>query len=292
VSLAVAIPAALGAAAAYGGASAAQQGAAHADGGGADARRLARLLLDPQWLLGIAGDGVGLGLQVAALATGPVVLVQPILVLALPVSLPIGWALGGARPTPAQLRACRVLLGGLAGFFLLAGNPPEATAGAPGAIVAASLVLAALGAAVLSGARTAPRSARAALHGAVAGAWFGFAAVLMDASAAVWRDHGLGGFAQAAGAAPLAGLIVLGGAGAVLTQVSFQLGSLAASFPANLAADPVIGVVFGALLLHETIRMGPAFIVGYPLCLAVVVIAAVRLAADPPSAQRADSTGG
>ena len=78
MSLAVAVPCAVLAAITYGASTALQHSAAHRSTGRADPRGLVRLLGNSRWLMSIGGDGVGLLLQVVALATGPVVLVQPI----------------------------------------------------------------------------------------------------------------------------------------------------------------------------------------------------------------------
>jgi predicted membrane protein len=84
---------------------------------------------------------------------------------------------------------------------------------------------------------------------------------------------------DAAGLVPLIGLIVLGALGIALTQVSFQVGSLAAAFPANKAADPVAAVVLGAVLLHQHVPASAVHLVVYVLCLAAIAGGAVRLAA-------------
>jgi hypothetical protein len=76
---------------------------------------------------------------------------------------------------------------------------------------------------------------------------------------------------------------VVGVLGMALTQVSFQVGALAASFPANKATDPVAAVVLGAVLLHERVPAGPVHLLGYLLCLAAIVAGAVRLAAPTPA---------
>jgi hypothetical protein len=62
--------------------------------------------------------------------------------------------------------------------------------------------------------------------------------------------------------------------------MSFQIGALGATLPANLAADPLTGVVLGAVLLKEHIPLTPGHLVAYVLCLAAVVLGAARLA-DP-----------
>ena len=63
-----------------------------------------------------------------------------------------------------------------------------------------------------------------------------------------------------------------------LTQVSFQIGELGASFPANEAAAPVVAVILGGALLHEHVPLSPVLVVAYGGCLLVVVAGLVRLA--------------
>jgi drug/metabolite transporter (DMT)-like permease len=287
VSLLVAVPCAVAAALAYGASTAVEHSAAHESDAGAGANTgsgsgpgngLWRLVRNPRWLLGMAGDAFGLVLQVLALATGPVVLVQPILVLALPISLPIAWKLGGPRPGRTSYLACGWIIAGLGVFFGLVGNPGDASALPikPGLIATVCVVV--VGAILLLIARALGSSAKAALYGAVAGAWFGFVAVLMDAVAKSWSDHGLHAFTRSDALIPLAALVVIGGASIALTQVAFAVGALGASFPANLTADPVLAVVLGAVLLHETLPSSPLYVGAYVACVAAILVGAVQLA--------------
>ncbi len=239
------------------------------------------LIRSPRWLVGMGGDTVGVLLQVVALATGPVVLVQPFQVLALPVSLLIAWALGGARPGWRQGIACAWMLLGLVGFFLLIGRPDDARPTTTSGVLIAAGVLAGGGVLALVLSAPARPTVKAAMYGGVAGCLFGFEAVLFDGIAALWFRDGLAGFARPAGLAPLLVVVVLGAFSIVLTQVALRAGPLAASFPANLAADPVVSVALGALLVHETIPSTPGHLLGYLAALAAIVYGAVRLAADP-----------
>jgi hypothetical protein len=283
MSLAVAVPAAIAAAAAYGAATAAEHSAAQAAKQRQPGMRgIVGLIRDPRWLLGMGGDTLGLALQVLALATGPVLLVQPLLVLALPISLPVGGWLGGPRPTASQYLQCCWILAGLGGFLLLVGNPGDARPLTAAAALAASAIVAGVGLLALGLGRAAwAGGARALIYAAVAGAWFGFVAVLIDAATALWRLRGIHAFAHQQGLVPLIALIVVGAASTALTQVAFQAGSLAASVPANLAADPVLAVVLGAVLLHERLPLGGWHVAGYVICLAAILLGAIRLAAFP-----------
>jgi len=287
VSLLVAIPFGIASAIAYGAATAVQHQAAHTGTGAADARGLVRLLRDPRWLLSIGGDTVGLVFQVIALATGPVVLIQPLLVLTLPVSLFVGYLLGGPGPRRGDYLACLALIGGLGVFFVLLGTPGAGREPHPRAImVTVVIALLAGGALCALVSRPGASTLRAGVYGGVAGAWFGTVGVLLNASATQFTDHGVRGLLHAAGLAPLLGVAVMGALGMTLTQVSFQVGSLAASFPANKSADPVAAVVLGAVLLHERVPTGGLHVFGYLLCLSAIVAGAVRLAAPALGARQ------
>jgi hypothetical protein len=278
MSLAVAVSCGVAAAVAYAGATATEHAAAHTGTGDHDATGLVRLIRNPWWLLGFFLDFVGLILQIVALSAGTVVLVQPILVLSLPLSLPLRWALGGPRPRQRDYLACGAILLGLTAFFLILGTPAQShVLHRRHALIAAIIALAAGGLACLWGHR---RSApvRAAVYGAVAGGWFGLVGVLLDASITTWRARGFEGFAHASGFAPVLGVIVVGALSIILTQVSFQVGTLGASFPANLAAAPVVAVILGATLLREHVPSGTPYIVGYAACLVAIIFGSIQLA--------------
>ena len=99
-----------------------QHGAAHTGTGEEDPHGLFQLLRNRRWLLAIGGDFVGFVLQIAALSTGPVVLIQPLVVLMLPVALITGSFLGGPRPGPAEYLSMAAVLGGLSGFIGMVGR--------------------------------------------------------------------------------------------------------------------------------------------------------------------------
>lgn len=301
MSLLLPVGCAVASAVAYGAATAVQHNAAHrnpehhvAARPVPDARRLLALLVDPRWLLSVGGDTVGLALQVIALATGPVVVVQPVLVLAVAVALPVGWALGGPRPGLAQVLAALALIGALAVFFVLIGDPGLGRRLAPGtaAVTAAATLL--VGGALCAAVRGASARVRAVVFGAVAGAGFGVVGVLLNATAQVVDADGWFGLRTRAGMVPLVALIVVGAAAMALTQVSFQVGELAASFPANEAAAPFVAVVLGAALLHEHVPLSPLLAAAYLVCGAVVVAATVRLAGMErrPATDAADTRSG
>jgi drug/metabolite transporter (DMT)-like permease len=285
MSLLVAVPCGVASAIAYGVSTAVEHSAAHETGsqtaGDVKPSGLLRLVKNPRWLMGMAGDTLGLVLQVLALSTGPVVLIQPLLVLALPISLPVARWLGGPRPGRAQFLSCLWIILGLGAFFAIVGNPGDADPLDTRGAVICVLIAAAVGVVTLAIFRKRTGAVKAAVYGTVSGAWFGVVAVLMDAAAATWQAHGIAAFGRGEGLVPLVSLIVLGAASIALSQVAFAAGSLGASFPANLTADPVTAVLLGAILLNERVPAAALEVVAYVACLAAVLYGAVRLAAEP-----------
>jgi hypothetical protein len=284
MSLLIAVPCGVASAVAYGVSTAVEHSAAHDLADDTAPGGLLRLVRNPRWLLGMAGDTLGLILQVIALATGPVVLIQPLLVLALPISLPVARWLGGPRPGRAELLACGWIILGLGVFFAIIGNPGDADPLSSQDAITCVLVAAVIGVAVLVAVRGRSGVVRAAVYGTVSGAWFGLVAVLTDAAAASWQAHGIAAFGRSEGLIPLVSLAVLGGASIALTQVAFAAGALGASFPANLTADPLVAVLLGASLLHEGLPNSPLAFVAYAACFAAVLYGAIRLAAKPAGA--------
>ena len=272
MSLAVALPTAVAGAIAFGGSTAVQHQAAQNG-------PLSKLIRNPRWWLSIGGDSVGLALQLVALATGPVVLVQPLFILSLPVALPIRTRLGGPPVTRADYAACAVLVAGLAGFFALAGNPGS---GVPPTVIETFLLVVAplvVGLALVAGARVLGLTGRAVVISSVAGVYFGVEAVLINAASTEWIQHGWSVFLHVRGSTTFVGAAAIGLTGFWLAQLAFQAGSLGASFPAMLVLDPLTAVLLGAGLLHEHLGLMTLRGVGYLVALALIVAATVRLAA-------------
>ncbi|MEO8889104.1 MAG: DMT family transporter [Jatrophihabitantaceae bacterium] len=252
----------------------------HQPGGDEDPAGLLQTVRDPRWLLAIGGDFIGFVLQIGALSAGSVVLIQPLVVLMLPVAMIAGPLLGGPRPRPGDYLGALAVVGGLAVFLSLIGVPGASHAPHPRRMILAialALILGTVACLAVTGRRAVIRGA---MYGVVAGVYFGTLGVLVDAASDRYSVGGIHELvASLRGLVPLIGIVLLGLGGIVLTQVSFQVGALGATLPANLSADPLAGVVLGSILLREHIPVGPWHLVGYGLCLAAVIAGAVRLAA-------------
>ena len=277
---------------AYGCSTAVQHAAVHDSSGRSDARGLLALLRNPRWLLSIGGDGLGLLLQVVALSTGPVVLVQPLQVLSLPVAMPIRARLGGPKPTARDWWAVVAVVVGLALFLTLVGDPGDP--GEPKRHHAKLTLLVATGAVVLAAVVAAialgiPPRARAVVFGALGGMLFAVVAVLIDETSSVVGASGVPVLWHPRGGLLLLGVVLAGGLGMTLTQAAFQIGGLGAAYPTNVVVDPVLSVVLGAALLGERLPLDPLHVAGYLLALAVVAAGTIGLA-NPRGAPTARPT--
>lgn len=280
MSLGVAIPLGVASALVYGTSIVFQHDASHNEGR-EDARNLVLLLRDPKWLAAVGGDFVGFLLNIGALAAGPVVVIQPLVVLMLPVALIVGWWVGGPRPNVADYVGCAGIVGGLTGFLLLIGDPGGGQAPRARYFALAALIVLAAGVVLCLAVRSLGPVLRGAMYGAVAGMYFGTLGVMVDGLSDVVVHRGFRAMVTTGrGLVPLVALLLCGLGGIVLTQISFQVGKLAATLPANTAADPFVAVLIGAILLSEHIPLSLAHLLGYAVCLAVVVAGAIRLAQE------------
>lgn len=294
-SFLLSVPFAIGAACVYGTCIVVQHRAANEHGGGGgegSAQGLLRLLRDPLWVIAVIGDFAGFVLNAIALSIGKVVYVQPFVVLMLPVALLVHWFMGGSPPRRGDYLGCLAIIVGLGVFLALVGEPHhQRVPHAHWVVMAVAAVLVGGALLCLVVARAGPR-VRGAVFGAAAGAYFGTIAVMVDASSDIiggdsphhrHHGHGVRGgleglFLTANGLVVVVSIAVLGVAGIVLTQLSFQVGALGATLPANMVLDPLFGVLLGAVLLREYIPISPAHVVAYVLCLALIAAGGIRLA--------------
>lgn len=260
--------------------SAAQQAeAATVDEGGS---LIAELVRRPRWWLGLLGDLGGYAFQAWALALGPVLVVQPLIVAALLFALPVSALLNHTRVTAREWTYAAVLAIALA-VFLIAGRPTDGVPDAPGATWLPALVVVGAVAAVATGVglvRSLPGPTRALSFGVASGVLFGVATVLTKPVLTSyehaeflantlrlltdWRLY----------------VLVLSGLGAMyLQQRAFQPAPISASLPAITLAEPVCAAALGAVVLGETVTMSGWHGVAVVTSGLVGAAAAARLAA-------------
>lgn len=239
-----------------------------------DPALLAALGRRPWWLVGIACDGAAVLLQGLALRHGPVTLVQPVLVVGLPVAVLLSCAVERRRPRRSEWHGALLCTAGLCLLApVLSGAGRGRTAG-PGAVLVAAAVLTAVVLGLLRLGRVRP-DLRAVTTGAAAGTAVGTGSVLL--AVCVARTGPLLDLLR--GPAPYLALLV-GLLGLLLSQAAFQTGALGAPLAALTIVEPVVAVVLGVAVLHEHVALGAAGVLaacaGSVLAVAGVAVLARR----------------
>jgi drug/metabolite transporter (DMT)-like permease len=206
------------------------------------------------WLLGLAAQLVGVGLQAAALDRGRVSIIQPLLVTTVAWTLPLGYFLTHQAIGSREVVGAAIIVVGLA-VFAVFGDPAAGLNNAPGAAWAASTLVIGIGcAALLLFSNRAGLSARAALLGTVAGLLYGLSATLMKP---VVENLHTGGVSEVVGDWETWVWAAAGAIGFLFQQLSLSTGRLVPSVSAVSVANPVISVLLGALVLQERLDKHP-----------------------------------
>jgi glycosyltransferase involved in cell wall biosynthesis len=252
-----------------------QHGAVHTvvDGDRLGLAQLRAVARRRRWLAGLLALCCGAGLHVVSLSMAPLLVVQPIGVLA--IGLAALMANGRDRATWFAVLASTL---GVALFLLLAAPRtqavvvPELAAGRVlpvTGLVVLGLVLAAL---------SARGWARCPLFATAAGVAYGTVSVLTRAIAGRIRVSGLAGlpvgptvFAVAGG---LAAIVV----GAVCVQQAYAGGRADTVLACQTVSDPLIGVLFGVFLFHEATGGTPVTALGELACGALATAGVLVLA--------------
>ncbi|WP_137724144.1 DMT family transporter [Prescottella subtropica] len=249
------------------------------------------LLRSPRWWAGIVGDGGGYLLQVAALALGSVLVVQPLLVSMLLFALPLSARFSGCRLTRRSWALAGALTVALA-VFLIVGDPTDGNIDAPWARWALPLTAVVVVLAVAALAGLSPRvdaGRRALLLGAASGGLYGVAVAFTKYVTDLF-GHGLG---AVAGAWQTYALLAAGAVGVYLQQRAFQVGPLSASLPAITIGEPVVAIVLGTTVLDERLRTSGVGAVVVAAAVVVMIAATIALSREQATRQtRAGTTPG
>ncbi|MET9951859.1 DMT family transporter [Streptomyces sp. NPDC006339] len=240
----------------------------------------------PAWWGAVLLNGLGAALHVAALAYGPLSLVQPLGALTIVFALPMAALLVGRRTGRTAWRGAVMATVGLAGLLsLTAGDAPRALSDDAGHVLAAATFGAVALLFVL--AHVVRRAVlRSMALAAAAGVSFGMASVFTKTVAEEWTAD-----------APLAestGVLVLSAfavAGLLLSQAAYRDAGLAAPLATVTVVNPVIAAVVGLTLFGESFRYGAAGAVAALICGAVAAGGLVRLTVDRLAAGRPAGDG-
>jgi drug/metabolite transporter (DMT)-like permease len=234
--------------------------------------RLVLLLArDRLWQVGQVGTLAGFGLYLAALAAGPLTLVQPIMVLGLVLGSVFAAVLA-RHPVDRRLVAGgAVCAGGLA--LLLGVAQPSSGTGPP--IAAAGWIVAVTGVIVLVavavGIRARDLSSAVALASGTG--------VLYGVNAAVTKllaEDLTRGAAATVTHWPVYASLIIGPTGLLLSQRAFQVGRLLAPVNAVISTvDPITATVIAVLVLGERLNSASLAVLGEVTGAAVVVLGIV-----------------
>jgi drug/metabolite transporter (DMT)-like permease len=273
----VAVPAAVAGAASFGLASAVQQRATKQvpTAGTLNPRLLLELIRQPVWVLGIVTVIVGLGLQLVALAFGPLVLVQPLLVTGVLFGAVFSALLAHRSVDRLVVLGALGCVAGLSAFLVLARPTGATTPRADGwALVPLAIGLGVIVLGCLAVAARFSGAVHVAALAAATGVLYGITAGLMKVVTGQFRANG---FLEPFEHPLLYVVCAVGPMGFLLSQNTFQQGTLIAPALAIITiVDPLVGVAIGVSWLGERVNSSPAVLAGQVIS-AVVLIGSVVL---------------
>jgi len=247
-------------------------------------RLIASLLHQPVWFGGILAVIAGFLLQAAALGSGQLSVVEPIMVLELPFTLLLATRVFGARLHRREWGAAVAMSAGLVGLLYSlspsGGRPQDVRwygwvtgIGVNLAFVAAMTAWGRRGPAG-GGPRGGHGSAlQAAVLAVGAGAAFGMTAALMKGMTSAY-SRGIGGVMTSW---QLYAMAAAGIAAMFLLQSAMNAGRLVAAQPGLTLTDPIVSILWGVLVFREQVRAGWFLILtvvgGLVLAGAVLVLA-------------------
>jgi hypothetical protein len=234
------------------------------------------LVRRPLWWVGIGGVIGGAACQAVALMWGELAVVQPILMVELPMTLLLAAAVWRRRPTARPMIGLLAISAGVA-LLLVAVDPSGGVLIVAPAnwllvlppTVGAVLLLVAIGRRL----RGAPA---AALLGSSAAVSFALAAALMkDATGLLQR-----GVAAIFESWQLYATCVAGLAALFLLQNAYQAGPLIAAQPAITVGDALVSLVYSVALFEERLRLG-WWLAPELFGLALIVLGSLELSRSP-----------
>ncbi|MCX4977967.1 DMT family transporter [Streptomyces sp. NBC_00554] len=221
----------------------------------------------PIWWAAVALNGLGGLLHVAALAYGPLSLVQPLGALTIVFALPMAALFVGRKAGATAWRGAIMATVGLAGLLSLVGSSDSQSLGSTERVVLAVVTGGAVVALMLAG-RAAHRhpAVRSVLLAVAAGIAFGMSSVFTKTVAVDWTNQ--------VSLSDLPSLVVIGvfaTAGMLLSQASYKGAGLAAPLATLTVVNPVMAAAVGITMFGETFRYGTT---GTALALGCGVVAA------------------
>ncbi|MGB6454043.1 MAG: DMT family transporter [Streptosporangiaceae bacterium] len=239
-----------------------------------DLRLVLRLARTRRWQLSMIAVVAGYALHAAALANGRLVIVEPVIPLGLLMALLLGARAEGRRLCWSEWTAALAAVAGLAVFLVAAqpsGGQQLAQAAPLGIAAAVAVTVAALCCLVTTRTVTSHRAIPLAIGGGIA------AGVTDTLTKTVVPLAGTQQFALFGDVRlyllALAGLLAL-----TLQQNAYRAGGLAASLPAFVVLEPLVGSALGLMIYHERVGANAVRITIEVLAVLAAVWGIARLA--------------
>jgi hypothetical protein len=245
---------------------------------------LADLFRRKVWLFGIGMVIVAAVAQAAALATGPIALVQPIFIIELPVTLVLATLVARNRYSLRRLPWAAIIIttAGL-GAGLAIAQPSGATDAAQNTSWVIALTVTACFMAVLIAAAAGTRGEpRAVLLGLAAACGYALTAALMKNAMADLSA----GAAQFFTSWHVYATAAAGAGALFLLQNALQAGSLVASQPMLTVGDALISISYGVTLFSENVRVG-WWLLPEIVLLAAIIVGCVQISKSPLASEAA-----
>ena len=243
---------------------------------------IADLLKRRVWLAGIGMVIVAAVAQAAALATGPIALVQPIFIIELPLTLVLAALANHNRAALSRLPWTAIATTTIAlGAGLAVAQPSGAIDSAQNTSwVIVLIATAAFETALIIVATGTTGEPRAALLGLAAACGYALTAALMKNAMADLDEGAVEFFTNW----HIYATAVAGVGSLFLLQNALQAGTLVASQPMLTVGDALISISYGVVLYSETLRVG-WWLVPEIIALAAIIVGCVQIAKSPLAAE-------
>lgn len=237
-----------------------------------------RLVRQPGWLLGTLAVAGGAALHIMSLSMAPLIIIQPIGVLSIGLT-----TLATAKLTRATLLSVGATGAGVGLFVLIAASRPMNNA-VPDLVAGKVLPVTGLVVALLVLAGYSTKGwARCPLFATAAGFAYGAVSVLAKVVASRVRVGGLADLPPLATVFTVVAALIMVGIGAVCVHQAFAVGRPDTVAACQTVTDPLVGVLFGVFLFHESAGLGPAAVLGEIAAGLLATAGVVALARRPES---------
>lgn len=245
---------------------------------------LADLARQRIWLFSLLANLGGSALQLLALSSGPLVLVQPLLVSGLVFAVVIRSMIARQPPAGKVVLGASMCAAGLAVFLLLAKPSGGVDRLSFGQALPLAVGLAALLAILVGIASRFGGEIRTFALALGAGVLYGVTAGVAKLALGLLHDDG---FLALLRSWPLYAVLVIGPAGFLLNQNAYQSDrAMAPALAVITVTDPLVGIGVGVLWLQEDLQSGVGPVIGEVFALIALAVGVWLLAHGAPQIER------